>query len=74
MALPRSSRDQIRHITAVSQEDAQAGDLAYYPGHIMIYLGVENFILHAPFTGRSVEFSHIAKSKVKYTRFGDPLA
>lgn len=74
VALPRSSRDQIRHITAVSQEDAQAGDLAYYPGHIMIYLGVENFILHAPFTGRSVEFSHIAKSKVKYTRFGDPLA
>jgi cell wall-associated NlpC family hydrolase len=69
--LERSSREQIRTVTNVDRSQAQAGDLVYYPGHITIYLGVENFIIHSPQTGRSVEVSHIRRHSV---RFGDPTA
>lgn len=69
--LPRSSRDQIRNVGDVAREAAQAGDLVYYPGHISMYLGVEQYILHSPQSGRSVEFSHVRRHSV---RFGDPTA
>ena len=72
--LPRNSRSQINHVARVSRDQAQAGDLVYYPGHISIYLGVDNYILHAPFTGRSVEFSHIKSSRANSVLFGNPAA
>lgn len=71
--LERVSRDQIRTVPERSRETAQAGDLIYYPGHVSLYLGVDNFIVHAPYSGRSVEFGHISNRRTNSVRFGNPI-
>jgi len=73
VALARQSRAQINSITPVTRDTAQAGDLVYYPGHVMLYLGVDDAVIHAPFTGRSVEFSLVKGSRSNSLRFGNPL-
>lgn len=72
-ALFRQSGTQIKNAKAVTRESAQAGDLVYYPGHVMLYLGVGNAIIHAPYTGRNVEVAFISKSKANSARFGNPI-
>ncbi|MEQ1700142.1 MAG: NlpC/P60 family protein [Ilumatobacteraceae bacterium] len=69
----RQSGTQIKNAAAVTRETAQAGDLVYYPGHVMLYLGLGNAIIHAPYTGRNVEVAFISKSKVNSVRFGNPI-
>lgn len=69
----RQSGTQIKNAKAVTRETAQAGDLVYYPGHVMMYLGVGNAIIHAPYTGRNVEVAFISKSKANSARFGNPI-
>ena len=71
-ALARNSRAQINASAKRTHETAQAGDLVYYPGHIMMWLGVDGAILHSPFTGRNVEVSYIRGGRLKSVRFGDP--
>jgi len=71
--IERVSRDQIRTVTAVDRTTAQAGDLIYYPGHVSLYLGVDDFIIHSPFTGRDVEVSHISKSHSRSAKLGNPI-
>jgi len=68
--LTRQSAAQIRASAPRDKDSAQAGDLVYYPGHSMMYLGVENAIVHAPYTGRNVEVDTIAHRRG--VRFGDP--
>lgn len=72
LELAHQSRTQIRNARVVSRETAQAGDLVYYPGHIMMFLGVDNAIVHAPFSGRNIEVGFVSKSRVKSALFGDP--
>lgn len=69
--LARNSRAQINQTAAVDAEDAQAGDLVFYPGHIMIYLGVDNAVVHSRNTGSTVEMTFA--SERRSLRFGDPL-
>lgn len=69
IGLVRQSGSQIAASETVSRDDAQAGDLVHYPGHIMIYLGVGDAIIHAPSTGRTVELDTLSRSSVT---FGDP--
>lgn len=66
------SRTQIRNAKAISRETAQAGDLVYYPGHVMMFLGVDNAIIHAPFSGRNIEVGFVSKGRIKSILFGDP--
>ena len=68
----RQSRTQIRSSEPVTRETAQAGDLVYYPGHVMMYLGVDNAIIHAPFTGRNIELGFVSKRKADSALYGDP--
>lgn len=65
--LPRVSRDQIRNSDAVDREDAVAGDLVYYPGHVSIYLGA-GLMVHSPNSGSHVEIRWLPE---KSLRFGD---
>jgi cell wall-associated NlpC family hydrolase len=71
--LARQSGSQIRAAKAVTRDTAQAGDLVYYPGHVMMYLGVDNAIIHSPFTGRTVEVGFVSKRKAGSARFGNPI-
>lgn len=72
VSLPRISRSQINNARAITRETAQAGDLVFYPGHIMMYLGIDNAIIHSPQTGRTVEVAFVAKRRANSVRFGDP--
>ncbi|MBI5088928.1 MAG: C40 family peptidase [Actinobacteria bacterium] len=68
--LKRQSTAQIRDAAPRDAATAQAGDLVQYPGHVMIWLGVDRAIVHAPYSGRNVEVDFFStRRKVKY---GDP--
>lgn len=69
--LPRSSGTQIRAVTRVERELATAGDLVHYPGHVMLYLGIGDAIVHSPYRGRTVEIRFITERRS--VTFGDPL-
>lgn len=55
--LPRTSSEQIKD----TYEDApvQAGDLLWYPGHIMMYLGFDDYVIHAANRRTDVTISEI---------------
>ncbi|MEX0847534.1 MAG: NlpC/P60 family protein [Ilumatobacteraceae bacterium] len=68
--LTRQSTSQIRSAAPRTAATAQAGDLVQYPGHVMMWLGVDRAVVHAIGRGRSVEID-ITKSR-RSLRFGDP--
>lgn len=70
--LDRISRDQISAAESLDGDEAKAGDLAYWPGHVMMYLGVDNAVIHARNTGRTVELEAISDRRAAKMRFGDP--
>ena len=71
VTLPRSSGSQIKSIAARTSDTAQAGDIIQYPGHVMIWLGVDRAMVHAPYTGRNVEVDVVsARRSLKY---GNPI-
>lgn len=72
VTLERQSSAQIRNATGLDREMAKAGDLAQYPGHVMMYLGVGDAIIHSVQRGRTVELDLINERRVKSVRFGDP--
>ena len=63
VGLTRQSGAQIKNAAARTRETAQAGDLAYYPGHVMMWLGVDSFIVHSPYTGRTSRSTTIADKR-----------
>ena len=71
--LPRISRSQIRSVAPRTAATAQAGDLAYYPGHVMLYLGIVDAMVHAPQTGPDVSVDFIGKHHQRSAQFGNPL-
>ena len=70
--LYRQSGVQIDDARRVGRDEAQPGDLVHYPGHVMMYLGVEDAIVHAPQTGRDVEIDTISSRRRDSVSFGDP--
>ena len=72
-AIPRASRWQMVAAEKVTQETAQAGDLVSYPGHVMMYLGVDFAILQSPGTGSTVHLSNVWKRKIPKLRWGNPI-
>jgi cell wall-associated NlpC family hydrolase len=71
--LARQSGTQLRNSAKRAIDTAQAGDLVYYPGHVMMWLGVDNLIVHAVGRGRTVEVGHISDRRVKRVKFGNPI-
>ncbi|MCX6521169.1 MAG: NlpC/P60 family protein [Actinobacteria bacterium] len=68
--LTRQSSAQIRAAAPRELETAMAGDLVQYPGHVMMYLGVDRAVVHAVMPGRPVEVD-VVKAR-RNLKFGDP--
>jgi cell wall-associated NlpC family hydrolase len=66
--LTRQSGAQIRAAAGRDHATAVAGDLMQYPGHVMMYLGVGEAIVHASNPSTDVELSFTRRD----VRFGDP--
>jgi len=66
--LPHQSGSQISAVRRVDASAAVAGDIVQYPGHVMLYLGVDRAIVHASNPSTDVELSFVDRS----VRFGDP--
>lgn len=71
ITLTRQSGVQIRNAAPRTADTAMAGDLVYYPGHVMLWLGVDNAIVHSPYTGRNVEVDTFTRRRS--VRFGNPI-
>jgi cell wall-associated NlpC family hydrolase len=71
-SLPRQSGAQIEAAERRTRATAQAGDLVQYPGHVMMWLGVGDFIVHSPNSGNDVEVREMPSRRSTSVRFGDP--
>lgn len=71
--IPRGAKWQIAAAGEVTPETAQAGDLIFYPTHVMMYLGVDLAILHSPNRKSTVHLSNVWKRKIPKLQWGDPL-
>jgi cell wall-associated NlpC family hydrolase len=70
--LVRQSSQQIRDALPLDRSAAKAGDLVQYPGHVMMYLGVGDAVIHSVMRGRTVELDTINTRRSNSVRFGDP--
>lgn len=66
--IPHQSGSQISAASRRDESTAVAGDLMQYPGHVMMYLGVGDAIVHSANSATDVELSFNSRS----VRFGDP--
>ena len=73
VGLPHQSGGQIRTVRQVDLSAVQPGDLLYYPGHVMLALGIGGAIVHAPNTGNVVEVRMLSEHQQRRLRAGDPL-
>lgn len=73
VVLERPSGSQIRAAQRVARDEAAAGDFVYYPGHISMYLGVADAIVHSPNSGNHVEITFVNQRRARSVIFGDPL-
>ena len=71
--LPRQSRKQIRMVRRSTKAAVQPGDLLYYPGHVMLALGVGQAMIHAPNRGATVRVSPAIARRVQWMRVGSPV-
>lgn len=70
--MPRASAQQYAFGERVDSSEVQLGDLAWYPGHISISLGVEGVVIQAPRNGRKVEIHKIGESRIDWVRWISP--
>jgi hypothetical protein len=70
--LARQSRTQINDSVRLDRQAARAGDLMYYPGHVMIYLGIGDAMVHSPYSGSEVEITFLTERHSRNIVFADP--
>lgn len=68
----RQSGSQISEAESLTRDTAKAGDLVHYPGHVMLYLGVDDAVVHSVNTGRTVEIDTISSRRRNSVSWGDP--
>jgi cell wall-associated NlpC family hydrolase len=73
VSLARNSGAQLRNAAPRTRETAQPGDLVYYPGHVMLWLGVDSLIVHAPQRGHPVEVGHVTERRLRRVKFANPV-
>jgi cell wall-associated NlpC family hydrolase len=71
--IERGSAEQYARSSRVLRDESQVGDLVWYPGHIMMSLGVPDLIVHARSGQRSVEIHRIDSTRIGWMRFASPL-
>ena len=70
--IPHNSTRQIRAADPRTYDTAQAGDLLRYPGHVMMWLGVGQAVIHSPQPRQFVEVKILNTRSMKRSTFGDP--
>jgi cell wall-associated NlpC family hydrolase len=70
VALYRQSGVQLSTVASRDHDSAAAGDIVGYPGHVMMYLGVGDAIVHAANPEQDVELSTLHDGD--YYEWGDP--
>jgi cell wall-associated NlpC family hydrolase len=71
VTLERPSRSQINSARRIQRDEALAGDFVYYPGHMSMYLGVGDAIVHSPNSGNHVEITFVNQRRANSVVFGD---
>lgn len=72
IALPLQSKRQWESSRDVKQEDALPGDIVWYPGHTMMYLGVGDAVLHSARLNLGVRMGRINWKEISHVKFGNP--
>jgi len=72
VSLARNSTQQFRQGEPRNFFTAQAGDLIRYPGHVMMWLGVDNAVVHSPEPGKVVEVRLLSDRSLRRSGFFDP--
>ena len=70
--LARQSRTQINAALRIDRATARAGDLMYYPGHVMMFLGIGDAMVHSPQSGSEVEVTFLSEHRSDDVIFADP--
>jgi cell wall-associated NlpC family hydrolase len=70
--LTRQSGSQISDADPREMGSAMAGDLAQYPGHVMMYLGVPRAFVHSSNPQDDVELWLASEDRASGLRYGDP--
>jgi cell wall-associated NlpC family hydrolase len=70
--LARQSGSQISEAETREMDSAKAGDLAQYPGHVMMYLGVPRAFVHSSNPENDVELWLTSDDRAAGLRYGDP--
>ena len=71
-SLARNSTQQFRQGEPRNFFTAQAGDLIRYPGHVMMWLGVDKAVVHSPEPGKVVEVRILSDRALDRSHFFDP--
>jgi len=71
--IERGSAQQYALATRVSRDEVQAGDLVWYPGHVMMSLGMPELIVHARSGERAVEVHRINSTRLSWMRWVSPI-
>lgn len=70
--LSRQSGAQIAEAEARDQATAMPGDLVQYPGHVMMFLGTGDAVVHASNPQNDVELYIMSDDRADSVRYGDP--
>jgi hypothetical protein len=73
LLLAHQSGVQIHSVARRSLAQVVPGDLLYYPGHVMMSLGIGGAMVHAPYTGTVVQVQVLSAHQQRRIRVGDPL-
>jgi cell wall-associated NlpC family hydrolase len=71
--LPHQSRAQINSIPASDVFHLQPGDILWYPGHVMMSLGVDGAIVHSVNRQKDTELRLLTPERLGQMQIGSPL-